>query len=68
VLLAIDLYEDIIDVESGANTSFSQEVFNVTVAEIESVVEPNGGVTDNMGRESVTLVCIHGPILSISAN
>jgi hypothetical protein len=34
------------------------------MAEIESVVEPNG-VTDDIGWESVSFVNIHGPTLSV---
>jgi hypothetical protein len=34
------------------------------VAEIESVVEPDG-VRNDIWRESVALICIHQPIVSI---
>ena len=45
-------------------TAFSQKVFDITVAEIESVIEPDG-VGDDIGWESVTLVCVHPAILPI---
>ena len=49
-----------------SNAPRSEEIFNITVAEIESIVEPDG-VGNDIGRESVTLVSIHRPILPISA-
>jgi len=93
MLLAIDLDEDFVDVESIAvaavlsfqpssiqrskldapeadrlpsdnDASLSQEIFNIPVAEIESVVEPDG-ITDDIWGEPVALVGIHWPILSI---
>jgi hypothetical protein len=36
------------------------------VAEIEAIIEPDG-VADDVWRETMSLVSIHGPILSISA-
>jgi len=47
------------------NSSFSQQIFDITVAEVESVVEPDG-VANDIWRESVPLISIHTPILSIS--
>ncbi|MFT4520238.1 MAG: hypothetical protein ACI9JM_002639 [Halioglobus sp.] len=35
------------------------------VAQIETIVEPDC-VGNDIWRESVVLVCVHGPILSIS--
>jgi hypothetical protein len=49
---------------TGGYASFSQEVFNIPVAEIESVVEPDS-VADDIWRESMSLVGIHPPTLSI---
>jgi len=43
------------------NDALSHDIFNVTVAEIESVVEPDG-VIDNIGWESIPLVGIHPKI------
>ena len=40
--------------------------FGITVAEVESVVEPDGVAGDRWG-ESVAFVSIHVPILAISA-
>ena len=36
------------------------------MAEVEAIVEPNG-VTDDVSRESMSLVSIHGPSVSTSA-
>ena len=92
MLLAIDLYEDFIDVESVTVTtmfsfqspsvqsaefdapeadrlssdddaSLGEEIFDIPVAQIETIVEPDS-VRDDIGRESVAFVGIHGPILS----
>ena len=49
---------------SDDNAAFSQEVFDITMAEIESVVAPNS-VGNDIGWESVALVSIHPPILAI---
>ena len=49
-----------------SDASLCEQIFNISVTEIESVVEPDG-VTDDVWRKSVALVCIHPPILSISA-
>jgi hypothetical protein len=51
---------------ADCDATFSEEIFDIAVAEIESVVEPDG-VTDDVRRESVAFVCIHQPILPISA-
>ncbi len=39
-----------------------QEIFDIAVALIESVIEPDC-VTDDIWRESMTLVGIHDPII-----
>ena len=49
---------------SDDDPAFSQEIFDIAVTEIESVVEPDG-VADDVGWESVAFVGIHGPILAI---
>jgi hypothetical protein len=46
------------------DSSLGQQIFDIPVTEIESMVEPNG-VADDIGWKPVTLVCIHHPILSI---
>ena len=43
--------------------SFSQEIFDIPMTEIETVVEPDG-ITDDIGRESVPFIRVHGPILT----
>ena len=50
---------------SDCNATLSQQIFDIAVAQVESVVEPDG-VTDDVGRESVALVGIHRLILPIS--
>ena len=43
-----------------------QYVLDVSVTQIEAVVQPDC-VRDDVWRESVAFICIHSPILSISA-
>jgi len=50
---------------ADSDASLSQKVFNITVTEIEAIVEQDS-VTDDVGWESVALISIHGAILSIS--
>ena len=50
---------------ADSDASLSQKVFNITVAEIEAIVEPDS-VTDDVGWESVALISIHAATLSIS--
>ncbi len=52
---------------TDGNTPLSQKIFNISMAEIESIVEPYS-VADDIWRESVTFVCIHPSILSISGS
>jgi hypothetical protein len=51
---------------ADGDVSLGQEIFNISVAEVESVVEPDG-IGDDVGWESVSLVCIHPSILSVTA-
>ena len=44
------------------NPALSQEIFNISMAKIDSEMEPNG-VADDIWRESVALIGIHIPIL-----
>ena len=50
-----------------SDVSLSQEIFDITVAEIESIIEPDGVGNDIWG-EPVTFIGIHRPILPISAS
>jgi hypothetical protein len=50
---------------TDGDTTLSEQIFDVAMAEIKSVEEPNG-VTDDIGWESVSFVNIHGPILSVT--
>ena len=52
---------------ADGDASLSQKVFNITMAEIESVVEPKC-VADDLRWEPMALVSIHAPILSISGS
>ena len=46
-----------------SDTSLGEKIFDVSVTEIEAIVEPDG-VTDYVWSKPVTFVCIHTPILS----
>jgi hypothetical protein len=52
---------------ADGDASFSKEIFNISVAEIEPVVEPDG-VGDNIWRKSVAFIYVHGPILSVTGS
>ena len=52
---------------TDCDASLSQEIFDITVAEIESIIEPDGVGNDIWG-EPVTFIGIHRPILPISAS
>ena len=41
---------------------FSEKIFNISVAQVEAVVAPDG-ITDDVGCESVAFVYIHIPII-----
>lgn len=49
------------------NAAFSQEIFYVSMTQIESVVEPDC-VANDVSPESMALVGIHSPILAISTS
>ena len=44
------------------DASLREQVFDITIAEVESMVEPDR-VTDDVGRKSVTLISIHRQII-----
>ena len=48
------------------DVSFGQEIFNIAMAEVETKIEPDS-IGNDIGRESVAFVCVHEPILPISA-
>ena len=50
---------------TDSDASFSQEVFDITVVQVEAIVEPDCKA-DDIWRESVALISIHEPILPIS--
>ena len=49
---------------ADSDSTLGQQIFNISVAEIESIVEPDG-VGNDTGWESVAFVSIHSPILAI---
>jgi hypothetical protein len=49
------------------DAALSKKILNITMAQVKSVVEPNG-ITDDIGREPVTFVGIHPSILAISTH
>jgi hypothetical protein len=44
---------------TDGDSPLSQEIFNISVAWIEAIIEPNG-TTDYVWWKSATFVCIHG--------
>jgi len=46
-----------------SDTPFGEQVFDIAMAEIEPVVEPDG-ITDDVGWKSVALIGIHQLILA----
>ena len=44
------------------DASLREQVFDITIAEVESMVQPDR-VTDDVGRKSVTLISIHHRII-----
>ena len=52
---------------TDCDASFGEDIFNIPLAELESIVEPDCA-GNAIWRKSVALVCIHAPILAISAS
>jgi hypothetical protein len=52
---------------ADGDTSFSEQIINISVAEVELVVVPVG-IADDIRRESMSLVGIHPAILAISVS
>jgi len=46
-----------------SDAPFGEQVFDITVAEVDAIAEPDG-VRDDVGRISMALVRIHAPILT----
>jgi hypothetical protein len=44
-----------------------EQIFDVSVDQVEATIEPDS-VGDDIGRESVALICVHLANLSISAS
>jgi hypothetical protein len=51
---------------ADGDATFSEEVFDISMAEIDSIVEPDS-IGNDVGREAVALVCIHRRILVVTA-
>ena len=51
---------------ADGDASLGEKVFNISVTEIESTVEPDR-ISKDIGREPLTLISIHSPVLTISA-
>jgi hypothetical protein len=52
---------------ADCDASFSKEVFDIAVAEVKAIAEPDS-IADDIGWESVAFVGIHRSILPISAS
>ena len=48
------------------DSSFGQDIFDVAVTEVESIVEPDC-VTNDIWRKPVTFICVHHQIISFPA-
>jgi hypothetical protein len=48
--------------KSNVDAAFGEQILDITIAEVESMVEPNR-VADDVGRKSVTLISIHQRII-----
>jgi hypothetical protein len=51
---------------ADSDPSLSEQILDVSVTQIEAMVQPHG-IADDFGRESVTLISIHHRILPIFA-
>ena len=49
------------------DAALGEQIFDISVAEIEAIVEPDG-IADDIGGEPVSFIGIHAPILAISAS
>ena len=49
------------------DAALGEQIFDISVAEIEAIVEPDG-ITDDIGGEPASFIGIHAPILAISAS
>jgi hypothetical protein len=51
---------------ADSDASLGKEIFDIAVAQIEKIVEPDS-VGKDIGWESMAFICVHGPRLPISA-
>ena len=47
---------------ANGDSAFGQQIFDIPIAKIEMIVEPNG-MADDVWRESVAFISIHGLII-----
>ena len=52
---------------TDCDASLSKQIFDIAMAEVESVVEPNS-IRNYVGWESVAFICGHLPILAICSS
>jgi len=52
---------------ADSDAALGEKIFDISMAQVEAIVEPDR-VTDDVGWESVALVGIHPPIVSISVS
>jgi len=51
---------------TDCDASFSEKVFDISMAEIEAVLKPDS-IGNDVGWESMAFVYVHSPILSVTA-
>ena len=50
---------------TDGDTSLSEKIFDISMAQVEAVVDPDS-IGNDIWRETMALISIHGAILSIS--
>jgi hypothetical protein len=51
---------------TDGDASFGEEVFDISMTEVEPEIEPDS-IADDIRRESMASICIHRPILAVTA-
>jgi hypothetical protein len=51
---------------ADGDTAFSEKVLDISMVQVETIIKPDG-IANDVWREPVTFVCIHGPILAMRA-
>ena len=52
---------------ANSDASLGKQVLDIAMAQVEAIVEPDRTGND-IGRKSVTFICVHGSILAISVS